>query len=163
MANPAPAPTNSRPRLPALAGITPTRCPCPISTRAPTPASSASSISTPANNPGAYDQELLPRPARLGSPSSIFTQMVDMDENDDPNAPQPEKPVRPQHRPQRHRSHLHHLLHQRQVPRSRRTHPRHAGPACPVPLPQCQRDRKPPPLLRRPQVPGHRPRRQPRP
>jgi FtsP/CotA-like multicopper oxidase with cupredoxin domain len=44
----------------------------------------------PANNPGAYDQELF---LALRDWEPFFTtQMVDMDENDDPNAPQPEKP-----------------------------------------------------------------------
>ena len=44
----------------------------------------------PANNSGAYDQELF---LALRDWEPFFTtQMVDMDENDDPNAPQPEKP-----------------------------------------------------------------------
>jgi len=44
----------------------------------------------PAQNPGAYDQELF---LTLRDWEPFFTtQMVDMDEMDDPNAPQPEKP-----------------------------------------------------------------------
>jgi FtsP/CotA-like multicopper oxidase with cupredoxin domain len=45
----------------------------------------------PANNPGAYDQELF---LALRDWEPFYSnQLVDMDDNDDPNAPQPERPA----------------------------------------------------------------------